>query len=580
MNPVLPQSAGGSKNNRGTGNASCQSGALFDVLRIAFLLTTFACALFTALASGAVLAGALTGMLPAPGRFVLVLAAKMALFGAVALGSAWALKRWGRSSPLLSPGDRMRYRDRAISLPALLIPLAVTALLVFPRLDAYPWPAPDETFHLTMARNLAVYGQYASGRPETGFVPFDGYASVGPAVLIPVAIAFKTFGVSLVVARAVMALYFLALCLVVFLFMRHRFGDAAAGAAVLLLTGSFGSVYLARSLYGEVPALFYAVTALLLWERALSRPRISFAGVLAGAVFALALLSKLFFAIAVAPFLAILLYDRFQVRLVSWRHVAVPLMSFLVVWGAWMTVESVHGAPEGSGPAESAAMHAHYLLFGFDSLPATAAWLLEQPVTVLVSALGVIYVLSWSLRRPVEHPSACLFLLAPFFVFWWLFFTTGRHPRYMFYACAIAGSATGPLLVSAARYARDRARHAMLPRFLVTIALVAGSSPALVRTWEQIRMVSMSTEARNDIAAARYIETLPGDARIATTYWPLSRTLDFLTDRPVEMLRELPQDMSRFDLVLIDQHTQQDLLEGQAWERSLGRYAVLSVRGQ
>ena len=146
----------------------------------------------------------------------------------------------------------------------------------------------------------------------------------------------------------------------------------------------------------------------------------------------------------------------------------------------------------------------------------------------------------------------------------------------MFYACAIGGAAAGPLLAALGRYALARKNAALTIRFAAAVFLAFGLGPPLMRTWEQVRMVYTSTEARDDLAVAGFVQELPEDARIATTYWPLSRTLDFLTDRPIEMLRELPQDMWQFDVIIIDHHTQERMLEGRPWTRSVGRYAILT----
>ncbi|MFO7976816.1 MAG: glycosyltransferase family 39 protein [Candidatus Hydrogenedentota bacterium] len=557
------------------GALTCAGGTVFDIAKLATGAVCFACTLFTALAALGVLGASFVGIIPADRRFMAVLAAKVLCFGGAAAVSAWALRRCRMSFVQTRPENAVEER-RPLNLAALLIPLAVASFLVFPRLDAYPWPAPDETFHLTMARNLAVYGQYASGRPETGFVPFDGYASVGPAVLVPIALAFKVFGVSLVAARVVMALFFLALCVVVFFLLRPRFGDTAAGAGVVLLTGAFGSVYLARSLYGEVPALFYAVAALLLWKRSLEKPETYFAGLLAGIAFALALMSKLFFAIAIFPLLTVLILDRFHFKTLRWQSLFFPSATFLGVWGGWVVLETVYGAGDTISTTNSVAMHMHYLLFGFDSLSATAKWLLEQPVTLVFFILGFSYVFAKGLRRPVAPVLLTFVLLVPFFMYWWLFFTTGRHPRYMFYACAIAGATAGPLLVAAGQYAIRRKSAPRVIRLAAAVLVAVGVGPPFIRTWEQVRLVYTSTEARDDIAVARFVDGLPENARIVTTYWPLSRTLDFLTDRPIEMMRELPQDMRQFDAIIIDQHTQEQILEGRPWNRSVGRYGILT----
>ena len=549
---------------------------VLEATKITAVAACFACALFTVLASAAVFAVYAAGMLDGSVRDMLVLAAKAVCFAGVAGVSLWAMKHCGVPERRAVRHEVAPPCARATFLLAFLGPLFFAALLVFPRLDAYPWPAPDETFHLTMARNIAEHGQYASGRPETGFILFDGYASVGPSVLLPIALAFRIFGMSLVAARVVMALYFLALCAVVFLLLHRRFGALASSAGVLFTTGSFGSVYLARSLYGEVPALFYVLLALLLWRRMLEKPTAYLSGALAGVAFALALFSKLFFVIAVAPMLAVAILDHLHLRRMTWRCLLVPAAAFAIVWGGWMTLQAVYADPEAGGAVENAGQHIHNLLFGFTSFTVTARWLLERPVTLVVSIMAVVYMAMKALRKPRDPALMILALMAPFFVFWWLFFTTGRHPRYIFYACAIAGLASGPLLVAIGRFAVDRRNASAAMRMAAVLLVVLGLSPALARTWRQARLVYTSTEAYDDLAIADYVRELPAETRLATTYWPLSRTLDFLADRHVEVLRDLPEDVRQFDMIIVDTQTQEEMLMDHPEVKSIGRYAVLS----
>lgn len=100
----------------------------------------------------------------------------------------------------------MTVRDTLIGAGLLAV---LVCTLFLPRLDVYPWAAPDEVHHLTVAKNIAVHGAYASGHPDRGLDYFDTYDSVGGPVLLPVAGAFTVFGAGLGVARGVMVLFFL-----------------------------------------------------------------------------------------------------------------------------------------------------------------------------------------------------------------------------------------------------------------------------------------------------------------------------------------------------------------------------------
>ena len=222
----------------------------------------FACTGFAACAGWFMLASHAPVLAEEGGRPAFRLAVKSALFTALALLALW---RPVRTRPRVTP-DAPVTETRPSSRQGwawLGGALALAALMVLPRLYAYPHAEPDEIHHLIVARNLAVHGVYATGHPAIGFEKFDDYDSVGPPVILPIAAVFKMTGVSLAGARGVMALYSLVLCVALFVLLRPIIGARSAALGVVLMTFAFGSVYLARALYGEVPALFYITLALM-----------------------------------------------------------------------------------------------------------------------------------------------------------------------------------------------------------------------------------------------------------------------------------------------------------------------------
>ncbi|MBL7645804.1 MAG: hypothetical protein JNK74_06385 [Candidatus Hydrogenedentes bacterium] len=242
-----------------------------DVLR-AVAVITLVCASFTAVASLVLVAYTRAhpelDFIDAPGGLWL----RAGLFSALTFIAVVLLVRWrgtGVSLQVSEPREGLS-RSAFVGLMALLLAIVLVLGL---RLGDYPFAAPDEVHHLIVARNLAEFGAYASGHPESGFKYFDSFDSVGPVVLGPIAMAFKTFGTSLAVARGVMVAFFAGLCLATWGFTRGLFGTRAALASVVLLLGTYSSIYLGRTLYGEVPAYFFLLLGLLAWRRALQSGR-------------------------------------------------------------------------------------------------------------------------------------------------------------------------------------------------------------------------------------------------------------------------------------------------------------------
>src|SRR5690606_6708543 len=116
-------------------------------------------------------------------------------------------------------------------------------LLFLPRLNSYPYPEPDELHHLVVARNIAVYGEFASGQPPEPLVHFDPYDSVGPAVLVPVAASLKTAGVSLMAGRVSIVLSFLILFVLTIRLFAPLVGSTTALLGGLFLLLAWGSIY-------------------------------------------------------------------------------------------------------------------------------------------------------------------------------------------------------------------------------------------------------------------------------------------------------------------------------------------------
>ena len=268
------------------------------------------------------------------------LAVKAVIFAILAAGCLYACVRIS-----VPEGGACASRDteptRWPSRALLCLALALAAALAFPNLGALPSLQPDETHHLTVARNIAFYGKYASGNPVKGFNYRDPYDSVGPTVLLPVAGAFRTAHEGVVGGRAVVGVFYLVMCVAFYGLFRPVFGATASALGLLFVQCSFGSVYLARTLYGEVPALAFLVGSLYLWRRALRRPGKSWAGFGAGICLALMVDCKAFLFISVWGIAAACLYDRLALRRIRWPHLMWPAMGF----GA--TIVTLHLAMSG-----------------------------------------------------------------------------------------------------------------------------------------------------------------------------------------------------------------------------------------
>src|SRR5688572_16502074 len=112
--------------------------------------------------------------------------------------------------------------------------LAITLVLACYNLDRSPRTWQDEGGALLIARTLVEDGVYAI-RTSDGYQTFGSIQSVGPTVILPLALSFKLFGVGLLQGRLVMAAWLVFTIVAFYSLGRELFGIRAAILAVLLL---------------------------------------------------------------------------------------------------------------------------------------------------------------------------------------------------------------------------------------------------------------------------------------------------------------------------------------------------------
>lgn len=166
----------------------------------------------------------------------------------------------------------------------------------------------DEGWVLQAPLTMATTGEYASLGAMWGGSNklFDPYVSSGPAVLMPIALSFKLFGVGVVQARIIMVAFYLAVIFLMAWYVHSQTKSKYALLAVLsiLLLVSV-PLNFRLDILGEFPAIAYALASFICWQKR----RFGLAGLFA----ALAVLSKIimFFLLAAAVLLFVYTFIRF-----------------------------------------------------------------------------------------------------------------------------------------------------------------------------------------------------------------------------------------------------------------------------
>ena len=216
------------------------------------------------------------------------------------------------------------------------IGILLAYFLLFHNLTRFPAPWFDEGSHLHVPKTLVKYGVYADISSE-GFRYYGPTIGVGPTVMLPIAAAFKLFGIGLLQARLVMALYLLAALYAFHRLVEHLAGRQVAWIALALLLSSRSVLFLeyGRQLLGEVPGFFFILLALYLWFSKWNQndwKRLSLIGLL----FGLAMITKYQYLLFLAPTLILSwLLDIFYYKTSTHRNFLIPGVIAAGSFGVW-----------------------------------------------------------------------------------------------------------------------------------------------------------------------------------------------------------------------------------------------------
>ena len=194
----------------------------------------------------------------------------------------------------------------------------------FYNLANYPTIWWDEGIFSEAAANLAQHGRYAfTVQSPNQLNDLDFRISAGPAVILPVALAYKLFGVSLVSGRLVAGAYLALTFLVLFLGARRLWGSATGLLAVTLAFLGTDVLYWGRSVLGDIPALGLFLCALYFIIRGLeSRPLWPL--FLGGIFLGLAFDAKEFYGLAFLPPLVLLAQQHWRDK----RRLGLSVLAF------------------------------------------------------------------------------------------------------------------------------------------------------------------------------------------------------------------------------------------------------------
>lgn len=319
---------------------------------------------------------------------------------------------------------------------------ALVLLLALLNLDQYPLTWYDEGSHLHVPKTLVRFGEYADYSSE-GFRYYGPTTGVGPTVMLPVALVFKLFGIGLLQARLVIAVYLIATIYVFYWLARQLVPPLAALAAAVLLvvTPGVALVEYGRQVLGEVPGLFFMVAGLLVWFSAWEKPdwkRLGLAGLLLG----LATVTKNQYLLILVPAVGIaFILNLIYYRLAPQRVFIIPGLLLGACYAAWQVYLIMYLGPATAGEnwrSLQVASSGAAFVFSPNLMVNSLRELLSLKVFFGWLIPVLIYGFVVSLPRRVEAQKwGMLYAIVVFNLAWYVFASIGWF-RYAFPALAVS----------------------------------------------------------------------------------------------------------------------------------------------
>ncbi len=335
--------------------------------------------------------------------------------------------------------DMVRFRVHqeasfVLQIVAVCLAIAVFLFLALYNLTEYPVIWFDEGSHLHVPKTLVRFGVYADYSSE-GFRYYGPTMGVGPTVMLPIAAAFKLFGIGLLQARLVMVLYLLAAVYAFYRLVRVLGDRWLAWTATALLVTRASLIEYGRQVLGEVPGLFFMVAGLGLWLAAWEKTgwgRLILVGLLLG----LAMVTKNQYMLVLVPTLGLAwLANLVYYRIAPHRVFVIPGVVSVACFFFWQIYMIAYLGPATAREnlellRQQTASAA--LVFSPDLIKESVKYLLSTDVYLGILLPVLVYGLVISLPRHREGQRwGTLLILVLVNLSWYVFASIG-WPRYAF----------------------------------------------------------------------------------------------------------------------------------------------------
>ena len=209
--------------------------------------------------------------------------------------------------------------------------IGVVALFFFTReLGTFPAAWSDDSLFMIISRAVAEGDGYNLKILGNDWL-YPYTLAVGPALTLPVALFIKLFGFSVAIARIPMVMYLIASSVTLYFFTKKYFDSSTAQWTTLLLVTLSAFVNTGKPVLGEVPAFFFLILGLLLFQK--KHP------VFIGILFGLSVMTKLTFGLIYPAIGIAWLYALFTRNNTELRKLTIIGITTVAIYAPWKWFE-------------------------------------------------------------------------------------------------------------------------------------------------------------------------------------------------------------------------------------------------
>jgi len=395
----------------------------------------------------------------------------------------------------------------------------------------YPVTWFDEGMALQGALNLTKYGQYAMRSSEGLRVLDQPLIANGPGVVIPISVVFHLWGIGLLQARILLAVYFVGTILFFFRITSSYFGNLAACMATFLLLAipEQGLIFYGRLALGNVPALMYFLAGLYFFSKLKKKKSTGYA-IASGICFGLTLVTKGQYWILIPALMLMMIMDALHYKQLGFKYGFTILLVALLPSLIWLAVQFLLlGMNNFADNLVAVKSSASVTVFAFRSerIPSNIWYLIRSGFMIFVLP-GLVVAARGGFHRTMEGLFRFFVIIfIALWLVWYLFVSVGWH-RYAFEAHSLgmifAGDFFSRISSSVLNGRKEFGGSSLIKKIQyggMTLLLIIASYWGIKSFEGQIQRINKNADRTPQMFAEYLMANVPSRSIIESWEWEL-----------------------------------------------------------